>query len=770
MADSPQGDQEPPKPADASIRANALQQQLAETAEQLRTERGRLASMRRSWSWRLTLPFRALHRALTGSRATPPAPASPSSHEPATAPEFRWHLDQPSADQMRSGHIRFIGWCIDPVGRPGTEIRVRAGAEMNSVEINLPRPDVLMMLRLPPAQLHCGFDLPAAVPPGTPEVVLEVRRAGEAEWQLVVSLPVPPEAIEDTGAPYRAWIAKHNRFDHAARERLAARCRALAQPVRFSILMPTHNTPEPWLRAAIESVINQVYPHWQLCIADDGSVAPHVRGILDEYFRNDSRIVYSLRAKGGHISLATNSALELADGDWITFLDHDDELHPAALACLALEIAAHPDAELIYTDEDKIDTLGRRSSPYFKPDWNPDLLVGQNYVCHLAAYPAARLRALGGLRAGFEGCQDWDLVLRATEARSDARVRHIPRALYHWRMIAGSTALQHRAKDYVTAAGERTLREHFLRVGISGVDLEANDSSHWRASYPVPEPAPLVSILIPTRNQREYLQRCVESIRRLTDYPNHEIVIVDNQSDDAATRQLLQEWERAGVARVIRFDAPFNYAALHNFAVPQCAGELVCLLNNDTEVITAGWLREMAGHALRPTVGAVGAMLLYPDDTIQHAGVVLGLGGVAEHPFLREPRQFRGQMSRLRVTQNLSAVTGACLMFRRSVYAEAGGLDEKNLAVAYNDIDFCLRLARLGYRNVWTPFAVLYHHESISRGSEDTEEKLARFRSEFEYMRKTWGPQLDHDPAYNPNLTLDQNDFGLSAAPRIDSW
>lgn len=759
MADSPSPG---PNPSTA-----ALARSLEIATEQAKTERGRVDSMRRSFSWRLTLPFRILHRAWSGrSVAATPRPAIPS------VGEFRWHLDQPSPDQIRAGHVRFIGWCLAAGDRPIRRVRIDTGAGAAESEVNLPRPDVVMQLGLSPANLRCGFDLRVAIPRDSAALTIEVLTDEELGWQTVEALAIASSGngADDEGSPYRAWLERNDQFDNAARGRLAARCHALATPPRISILMPTWETAEPWLRAAIESVRQQVYPHWQLCVADDASVAPHVRRILEEYSRVDPRIVHVVRSERGHISAATNRALELADGDWITFLDHDDELHPAALACLALEISAHPETELIYTDEDKVDEAGKRSSPYFKPDWNPELIIGQNFVCHLAAYPAARLRALGGLRVGFEGCQDWDLVLRATGAGSDARVRHIPRVLYHWRMLPESTARDHGAKDYVIAAGERTLREHFARTGLPATKLVVNASGHWRASYPLPDPAPLISIVIPTRNQLEHLQRCIDSLRTRTDYPHYEIVVVDNQSDDPTTREKLAEWERAGAVRVLPYDAPFNYAALHNFAVPQCRGELICLLNNDTEVISPGWLRELAGHAVRPSVGAVGAMLLYPDDTIQHAGIFVGIGGVAEHPFQREPRDCRGQMSRLHVAQNVSAVTGACLMVRAALFAEAGGLDEKNLAVAYNDVDFCLRMVELGYRNVWTPFAVLYHHESVSRGYEDTPEKVARFRGEHEFMRRRWEEQLARDPAYNPNLTLEHNDFGVAREPRVDRW
>ncbi len=385
---------------------------------------------------------------------------------------------------------------------------------------------------------------------------------------------------------------------------------------------------------------------------------------------------------------------------------------------MALEIAAHPDVELIYTDEDKVDVDGRRSSPHFKPDWDPELLVGQNYVCHLVALPRERMRAIGGLRAGFEGCQDWDLVLRATEASPRAKVRHVPRVLYHWRIMVGSTALGPDEKDYVSKRAERALREHFERTAEPIDDIQPVAAGLWRIVRSVPQPEPLVSILIPTRDRIDLLERCVESVRAVTRYSNFEILIVDNQSTDPATVAKLREWHETGHARVVPFDAPFNYSALHNFSVPQCAGELICLLNNDTEAFEPDWLTHMVAQATREGVGAVGAMLLYPDNTIQHAGTILGLGGIGDHRHAREPRYCEGHMGRLRVAHQLSAVTAACMVFRKSVYLQAGGMDERNLEVTYNDVDFCLRLLELG----------LPQHLDAARGALSSRVRVARFR------------------------------------------
>jgi GT2 family glycosyltransferase len=344
-------------------------------------------------------------------------------------------------------------------------------------------------------------------------------------------------------------------------------------------------------------------------------------------------------------------------------------------------------------------------------------------------------------------------------------VHHIPRVLYHWRAIAGSTALVRDAKDYAADAGARAVADHLVRIGADA-RVEQLPHGHYRVHWGLGERPPKVSLVIPTRDRVDLLRTCVESLLERTDYPDFELVVVDNQSRDPEALAYLASLEADGRARVLRYDAPFNYSAINNWAVARCDGAIIGLLNNDLEVISPGWLREMASHALRPEIGAVGAMLYYPDDTMQHAGVILGIGGVANHAYLGQPRGWPGHGGRAKVAQNLSAVTGACLVVRRAAFERVGGLDE-SLEVAFNDVDFCLRLRAAGLRNVWTPFAEFYHFESASRGSDDTPEKAARFRGEVERMQSRWQEQLYWDPAYNPNLTLFGTDFGYGFPPRV---
>lgn len=533
-----------------------------------------------------------------------------------------------------------------------------------------------------------------------------------------------------------------------------------------SILLPTWNTPEIWLRRCLNSVLAQTCPDWELCIADDASSAPQVRRVLEEYATRDARIRVFWRERNGHISAASNSALELATGDYITLLDHDDELHPQAVAMISEALRQNPQWRMIYSDEDKIDAEGRRYDPYFKPDWNPDLLCGHNCVSHLGVYSRALVNALGGFREGLEGSQDWDLALRCSERLHPDQIGHIPMVLYHWRAIEGSTAQGVDQKSYAHAAGLRALRDHFSRLG-QAVEVRQIEGmlGAFRVRHPLPEPVPRISIIVPTRDRVDLLRQCVESILERTTYPNYEIVVVDNQSVEPASTAYLASLAGLSNVRVRPHNRPFNYSMINNEAVRDCSAPLVCLLNNDIEVITPDWLEELASHAMRPHVGAVGAMLYYPNDTIQHAGVVTGVHGVAAHPYCGMPRGHGGQMARARLAQGMSAVTAACLMVRREVYQRAGGLDVA-LQVAFNDVDFCLRLHRAGFTNVWTPFAELYHHESASRGHEDTPEKQARFDREVAFMKQRWGVELEQDPAYNPNLTVLGEPFTLAFPPR----
>jgi len=573
------------------------------------------------------------------------------------------------------------------------------------------------------------------------------------------------EANRRYARSYELWVQKYDTFTPADHAALQERGRAVASSGPLvSILLPVFETPEAWLRRCLDSVVAQAYPNWELCVADDASTLPHVRAVLEEFAQRDPRIRVAYRADNGHISEASNTALAMAAGEYVGLLDHDDELRPHALLEMVEAIVADRGRRVLYSDEDKIDAKDRRFEPYFKPDWNPDLLLGQNYLCHFTVIQTALARSVGGFRRGYEGSQDHDLVLRCTRGLPDAAIHHVSKVLYHWRAIPGSTALERTAKDYASVAGARAVADHLHALGVDGA-VEHLAHGHYRVRWPLPAERPKVSLVIPTRDRVDLLRTCIDSVLAVTDYDDYECVVVDNQSSDPEALDYLAQLHGHPRVRVLRFDAPFNYSRINNWAVAQCDGELVCLLNNDIEAIDPGWLAEMAGHALRPGIGAVGAMLYYPDGSIQHAGVVLGLGGVANHIYAGQPAGFAGHGSRALVAQNLSAVTGACLLVRRSTYDRVGGLDER-LEVAFNDIDFCLRLQEAGFRNVWTPFARLFHHESASRGAEDTAGKQQRFLAEVEHMQRRWGELLRRDPAYNCNLSLGDVNASLSFPPR----
>jgi len=565
--------------------------------------------------------------------------------------------------------------------------------------------------------------------------------------------------------PYPGWIREFDTLTDEGRAAMHAHVEQFAHRPLVSIVMPVYDPNPAWLAQAIESVRTQIYPTWELCIADDASTDPAIRPILARYTQLDKRIKVVFREQNGHISAASNSALALAQGELIALLDHDDVLAEHALFWVADAINTQPGSRLIYSDEDKIDEMGVRSDPYFKCDWNPDLFYSQNMISHFGAYHAALVREVGGFRTGLEGSQDYDMALRCIEHIKPNQIHHIPRVLYHWRIHADSTAHSSETKPYAMIAGERALNEHFKRIAVNAkAELVGYG---YRVRYALPDVLPLVSLITPTRNGLKLLKQCVESILTKTSYANYEILIVDNGSNDSATLRYLKGLASKPRIRVIRDDRPFNYSALNNAAVKLARGEIVGLINNDIEVINPGWLSEMVSHALRPEVGAVGARLWYGDDTMQHGGIILGINGIVGHAHRYTPQHDNGYCARASLIQTFSAVTGACLLVRKSIYEAMGGLNETELQVTCNDVDFCLRLREAGYRNIWTPYAELYHHESSTRGFDDTPEKLARAAKEAAYMRARWGGLLQNDPAYSPNLSLDNEGFTLAWPPRV---
>lgn len=562
-------------------------------------------------------------------------------------------------------------------------------------------------------------------------------------------------------ASYPNWLARNEVLDIEAMTQEIATFHY--QP-KISIAMPVYNVEEKWLRLCIDSILNQVYTNWELCMADDASTDPNVKKILTEYQQLDERIRVVFREQNGHISEATNSALAIATGEFVALLDNDDELAINAFYEVVKVLNENPELDLIYSDEDKIDMDGNRSDPAFKPDWSPDLLLGTNYISHLGVYRRSILEEIGGFRKGYEGSQDYDLVLRFTEKTTKERIKHIPKVLYYWRMLPTSTAVDQGSKGYAFEAGLRAVQDALVRRGINGHATHGAANGLYDVYYDIKSDK-LVSIIIPTKNGYKDVQRCVSSIIEKTTYQNYEIIMADNGSTDPKMHELYAKFEQQLPGRffVESIDIPFNFSTINNRAAKKAHGEYLLFLNNDTEVITENWLTLMVSFAQQERIGCVGAKLLYPNNTVQHAGVILGLGGVAGHGHYGYPHGDLGYFGRLAINVNYSAVTAACLLMKKADFDAVGGFEEA-FTVAFNDVDLCLKVQALGRDNVWLHEAELYHFESQTRGYDDKGKKKKRFEQEKVMMEEKWGPLIENDPFYNPNLTRDIPNFSL----RID--
>lgn len=570
-----------------------------------------------------------------------------------------------------------------------------------------------------------------------------------------------PEVFQ--GSDYDIWMKMHQLTETEIKQ-IRTDIEHLSYKPTISILMPVYNIDEIWLRKAIESVVNQLYPHWELCIADDGSPREHIKKTIEKYSGNDRRIKAKFLEKNQGMANCYNEALRMAGGEFVGTLDHDDELTEDALYENAKLLNRHPHLDMIYSDEDKIDLQGKRSDPFFKPDYSPDLLLSMNYICHFTLFRRSVLDDIGGFRSGFDGSQDYDVILRFVERT--ASIAHIPKILYHWRKMPGSAACEVDSKPYAFISAKKTLGEYLVRNHIDGTVVDGSFPSSYRVKRTLIQPG-MVSIIVPFRDKVTLLEKCVKSILQKTNYPSYEILLVNNQSSEATTINYLATLQSSGNIRIVNYDKDFNFSAINNEAVRQARGEYVLLLNNDTEVISDEWLNAMVEHAQRKEVGIVGAKLLYPNGTIQHAGVVMGLG-IASHAFKHLPSDSHGYFGLASVIRNYSAVTGACMLMRKEVYEELGGLDEENFRIAYNDVDMCLRAIERGYKIIYTPYALLYHYESISRGDDNTRnmalkepDKFKRIISERIYMVEKWQKFINSDPFYNPNLTRIREDFRM---------
>lgn len=535
--------------------------------------------------------------------------------------------------------------------------------------------------------------------------------------------------------------------------------------VTFSILVPLYNTPERFLREMIESVTAQTYGKWELCLADGSDDAHDFVGrICQEYRQKDSRIKYQKLVKNEGISGNTNECYKMATGNYIALFDHDDLLHPCVLFAY-MQAICEKDADYIYCDEAtfKGNSINHMITMHFKPDYAPDNLLANNYICHFSVFSRELLESGELFRSQFDGSQDHDMILRLTAKAK--HIVHIPRILYYWRSHKGSVASSIDAKTYAINAAKGAVADHLTKLGYRNFEIESTRAfaTIFRIKYELTS-RPLVSIIIPNKDHVDDLSRCVESIINLSTYDNYEIVIVENNSETAEIRTYYEEISRHPRVQVVEYKGDFNYSKINNFGVQYAKGEYLLLLNNDTEVITPDWMEELLMYAMRKDVGVVGAKLYYPDKTIQHAGIVIGLGAhrTAGHTHYRIPEANVGYMGRLCYAQDVTAVTGACMMVSKALYEELGGLDE-SFTVALNDVDFCLRVREKGFLNIFTPFAELYHYESKSRGSDKKDERALRYQQESDRFRVKWADALAKgDPYYNPNFSLDHSDFTVN--------
>lgn len=558
--------------------------------------------------------------------------------------------------------------------------------------------------------------------------------------------------------------------------------------IKFSILVPLYNTPENFLREMIESVQAQTYENWELCLAD-GSDDEHafVGEVVKSYIEKDARIVYKRLEKNGGISENTNACYGLATGDYIGLFDHDDLLHPSVLfeymrvldkravyrtydgsgKTVKTKNLEGLGADFIYCDETTFDgtNIDKMLTAHFKPDFSPDNLTTNNYICHFSVFSRKLAESItdnGRLfRKEYDGSQDHDLIMRLTAAAQ--RIVHVPKLMYYWRSHAGSTAMDISVKSYAIEAARGAVTSFLESRGYSDFEVTSTRAFEtiFRISYAI-KGNPKVSIVIPNRNHLDDLKRCIASIESRSTWKNYEIIIAENNSDEAAVFEYYDEINK-GKIKVVRFEGEFNYSAVNNFAIKQATGDYVILLNNDIEVIAESWIEELLMYAQRPEVACVGAKLLYPDNTIQHAGIVIGLGAhrTAGHTHYGISNLNYGYMGRLCYAQNVTAVTGACLMVKRDIYNELGGLDE-GFKISLNDVDFCLRARKKGYLNIFTPFAELYHYESASRGSDAKGKNAQRYNDEAALFKEKWKKTLEKgDPYYNPNFSLDRSDYSL---------
>ena len=580
--------------------------------------------------------------------------------------------------------------------------------------------------------------------------ILYLKHYGAKEFAVKLA-----ERFEKSSEDYQKWVLEHRVTPEKWREQKHV---FWDDPVKISIAVPVYKTPEVFLRKMIDSVRRQSYPYWELCIADGSEDDTTAEQMILEYQKRDKRIRFQKLEKNMGIAGNTNAAIQMATGEYLALLDHDDLLEPDVLFETAKKIKEKR-ADIIYTDEDKISADGKEYfQPHFKPEFNLDLLRSNNYICHFFVVRRAIAEKAGGFREEFDGAQDYDFIFRCVE--NSKEIVRIPKILYHWRTHRQSTADNPASKLYAFEAGKRAIEAHLKRAGEAAEVFHTKDYGFYRVKYQV-EGTPLVSIVIPNKDEISTLKKCLESVWEISTYKNIEILIVENNSEKQETFEYYKKIDGKRNVRVLYWKEAFNYSKINNFGISHAKGEYIICLNNDMEVIAPDWIEELLGHCQRAEVGIAGARLYYPDNTIQHAGVVIGMGGVAGSMFVGMDRRRTGYLHKAGIQQDLSAVTAACMMVKKNVFQEVHGFEEK-LAVAFNDVDFCLKVREKGYLVVYDPYAELYHYESKTRGAEDTKEKVKRFQGEIQYMKEKWMTLLKKgDPYYNPNLSLKKWDYSL---------
>jgi O-antigen biosynthesis protein len=659
---------------------------------------------------------------------------------------------KPSDRKARTGKVSIRGWSVAEGGVDCIRIHI-PGLPLIETTPSLPRPDVKKNHPDLDTTGRAGFaaefdSLPLVK--GRHTITLRLVSGGAVIRETKTAVNIDHE--KGFASDYERWIRD---FEVPDDKLIELKLSGIQRRPLISVVMPVFNTDATELEEAIGSVRAQSYENWELCIADDASPEPHVREILNRVAGEDGRIKTIFRTERGGISQNANTALDLASGEYVCFLDHDDTLSRHALAWVAEALDRNPGAELLYSDEDKIERSGKRFDPFFKPDWSPDLLLSENYICHLLVLRRDLFEKTGRFDPACDGSQDYDLILRATGQA--ANIAHIPKVLYHWRAGVASTASTIENKDYALTAAQEALRKHAERVD-GGMRIEPGGIvGRWRARYPIAD-GTQVSIIIAAGGKTDVLRTNLESIFSKTTYPNYEVVVIDNSRQNAIEKLTHEFGKQSMALRYIDWrNKPFNYSLINNTAARQCNSPVLLFLNDDTSVLSPGWLEAIVELVMRPETGAVGAKLLYPNGRIQHAGVVMGLYDNCGHAFKGLDGKTGHYFDFSDVIRNVSAVTGACLAARAKVFWDAGGFDESEFAVAFNDVDLCLKIGALGYRVLYTPHALLYHHEAFSKTSKD----LIPHPQEVDAMRAKWGKVIGADPYYSPNLTRNDEDFSL---------